>query len=147
MVSLQALDLRGLIGTLGPVELVILLVIIVALLLLGPTKLPELARGMGRAIGEFRRGKEELEREMRRELAETSPRKPPVVRNDLMRAAEELGVRTEGREERDIKLEIVRAMDRESPQRVMAAAKVLGISGDDANINDVKMSIIRAINI
>jgi len=53
----------------GVPELVIIL--IVALLVVGPSKLPELARSMGKALGEFRRltddVKETIEHEMARE--------------------------------------------------------------------------------
>src|SRR2546426_7046197 len=40
----------------GGFELIILLIIIAVLLLFGPQKLPELARSLGRAWGELRRG-------------------------------------------------------------------------------------------
>ena len=53
----------------GIPELVIIL--IVALLVVGPSKLPELARSMGKALGEFRRladdVKDTLEQEMAKE--------------------------------------------------------------------------------
>ncbi len=53
----------------GIPELIIIL--IVALLVVGPAKLPELARSMGKALGEFRRladdVKETIEQEMARE--------------------------------------------------------------------------------
>jgi Tat protein translocase TatB subunit len=53
----------------GIPELVI--IIIVALLVVGPSKLPELARSMGKALGEFRRladdVKETIEQEMAKE--------------------------------------------------------------------------------
>jgi sec-independent protein translocase protein TatA len=53
----------------GIPELVI--IIIVALLVVGPSKLPDLARSMGKALGEFRRladdGKETIEQEMAKE--------------------------------------------------------------------------------
>jgi sec-independent protein translocase protein TatA len=39
----------------------IILLAIVAGLLFGPKKIPELARGLGRAIGEFKHGRAELE--------------------------------------------------------------------------------------
>jgi len=41
----------------GPMEVVLILVVIV--LLFGARKLPELARSLGRSMGEFKKGKEE----------------------------------------------------------------------------------------
>ena len=46
----------------GPEMLVILLL---AVLLFGASKLPALARSSGQAMGEFRKGREEVERELR----------------------------------------------------------------------------------
>ena len=48
----------------GGLEWIVLLLVTGAILLFGPKKIPELARGLGRAMGEFRRGKVELEREI-----------------------------------------------------------------------------------
>lgn len=45
----------------GPEMLVILLI---AVLLFGANKIPKLARSSGQAIGEFKRGREELEEEL-----------------------------------------------------------------------------------
>ncbi len=42
----------------GPMELVLILV--VALLVLGPKRMPELARTIGKGLGEFRRASNEL---------------------------------------------------------------------------------------
>jgi sec-independent protein translocase protein TatA len=44
----------ALIGGLGPQELIIILVIL--LLLFGSTRLPQLAKGMGKSIREFKKG-------------------------------------------------------------------------------------------
>ena len=46
----------------GPDMIVILLIV---LLLFGAKKLPELARGMGRAVKEFGAARDEIERELR----------------------------------------------------------------------------------
>jgi len=46
------------------IEWIVVGIVIVGLLFLGPKKIPELARGIGRAMGEFRRGRIELEREV-----------------------------------------------------------------------------------
>ncbi len=139
----------ALFGDVGAPEMLILLVIIVALLLLGPTKIPELARGLGKAMGEFRRGKAEFDSEINRAVASSagSQYQPPMPAPSILRAAEELGVDTRGKSERDLKLDIVRAMDREAEQRVIAAAKILGVRTDNQPLNDVKMQIIRSINI
>ena len=41
-----------------------LILVFLVLLLFGAKKLPQLARGLGKAQSEFRRGKEEFEREL-----------------------------------------------------------------------------------
>ena len=46
----------------GPTELIVILVI--ALLVLGPTRLPELARALGKAMGEFRRATSDISEEL-----------------------------------------------------------------------------------
>lgn len=51
----------------GLPELAIILV--VALLVFGPKKIPEIANSLGRSINEFRRGSREVEDTVRRELS------------------------------------------------------------------------------
>jgi sec-independent protein translocase protein TatA len=48
-----------LLGTPGPWQIVIILVIV--LLLFGGKKIPELMRGLGKGVNEFKKGKEEGE--------------------------------------------------------------------------------------
>lgn len=43
----------------------IILILFVILLLFGAKKLPELSRSLGKSLGEFKKGKEDLEREIR----------------------------------------------------------------------------------
>ena len=52
----------GLLG-LGGTEILVIIVI-AAILFFGGRKIPEFARGIGRAMGEFRRGRLEVEREI-----------------------------------------------------------------------------------
>ena len=47
----------------GP-ELIIVLVVI--LILFGPKKLPDLSRAVGKSVGEFKRGRKEVDAELRK---------------------------------------------------------------------------------
>ncbi|HKL30686.1 MAG TPA: twin-arginine translocase TatA/TatE family subunit [Natrialbaceae archaeon] len=49
-------------GTGGPLE--IGLILLIAILLFGANKIPKLARSTGEAIGEFQKGREEVEQEL-----------------------------------------------------------------------------------
>jgi TatA/E family protein of Tat protein translocase len=54
-------------GTLGMPELI--LIFVVALLLFGPRKMPEIGKSIGRAMGEFRRASNEFKRTIEDEVA------------------------------------------------------------------------------
>jgi TatA/E family protein of Tat protein translocase len=53
-------------GSIGMPELVIILVI--ALIIFGPRKLPELGRSLGKSIGEFKKASNELQRTLEDEI-------------------------------------------------------------------------------
>jgi len=57
-------------GMPGGGEMIILFIIV--LLLFGAKKLPELARGIGKSTGEFKRARNEFEREITRAEVETT---------------------------------------------------------------------------
>jgi Tat protein translocase TatB subunit len=61
----------------GPAEL--LLILVLALLILGPTKLPEAARQLGKAMAEFRRVTTGLQDEMRTVLEDHFEERPHAV--------------------------------------------------------------------
>ena len=54
----------AIIGGLGGQEMIIIFLIV--LLLFGAKKLPELARGVGKSMGEFKKAREDFEREITR---------------------------------------------------------------------------------
>jgi sec-independent protein translocase protein TatA len=62
------MDYTFLIGMPGGPELIIILIVI--LLLFGSTRLPQLARGMGKSINEFKKGIAEGESDDEKRLAE-----------------------------------------------------------------------------
>lgn len=64
------------IGSLGVPELLFILVI--ALLIFGPRKLPEIGRTLGRALGEFRRATSDLKRTLDAEMSAEEFRSPPA---------------------------------------------------------------------
>jgi TatA/E family protein of Tat protein translocase len=47
------------------------------LVLFGAKKLPELARGLGKSLNEFRRAKDEFEREIHNASPQEEPKSPP----------------------------------------------------------------------
>ncbi len=53
---------------LGPTELVVILV--VALIVFGPKRLPEMGKSVGRALNEFKRATQDVEKEIRKEMTE-----------------------------------------------------------------------------
>ncbi|NWK54411.1 twin-arginine translocase TatA/TatE family subunit [Verrucomicrobiaceae bacterium N1E253] len=68
-------------GTLGTQEMVIIFLIV--LLLFGAKKLPQLARGVGKSMGEFKKAKEEFEHEISRAEEEaTKPSKESSPRKE-----------------------------------------------------------------
>jgi sec-independent protein translocase protein TatA len=58
------------VGGLGPPELIVILLIFV--LLFGANKIPELARSTGEAMGEFQKGRQEVEEELQNMKEEAS---------------------------------------------------------------------------
>ncbi len=80
----------------GP-EIIILLIVVVVLLF-GATKIPELARSLGRATGEFKKGRVDAEKELEREGSDE--------RQKLERAAKDLGINPTGLTDQQLKEQI-----------------------------------------
>jgi len=126
------------------IEWVVILIIIAVLLLFGPSKLPELARGVGRALGEFRRGRMEIEREISTELSTMDARD---MRVRVEKAAGALGVPATGRSEMQLKLDIARAVDRAHDEQVVSAAQAMGVYSSGSDVTRLKEQIIKALNV
>ncbi len=79
----------------GTTEILVIFGVIV--LLFGATKLPELAKSMGKSMGEFKKAQREAEIELKhfeRSLEETTVDEKKVK---IRKTAEELGIDTEGK--------------------------------------------------
>jgi len=90
-----------------------IIILAVILLIFGPTKLPQLARGLGQALYEFKRAsqgliEEEEEKASKKEGAkgETSSR-VTVDEETLKKLAEKLGISTEGKSADELRKEVV----------------------------------------
>jgi len=97
--------LEGLTFDILGVEWFWVLIVIVALLF-GANKIPEIARAIGRAMGEFQKGKMEIEREIEKAKAEMD--KTPE-RLKLEAAAKALGIDPTGKSDEQLREEIKKA--------------------------------------
>jgi len=79
-----------------------LVVLLLAFLLFGPKKLPELARSLGLASSEYKKAVKEGE--------ETLKKEPEEKKSDVVKAAEALGIDIKGKSEKELKQEIATQM-------------------------------------
>ena len=68
----------------GPELLIVLFVLV---LLFGANKIPKLARASGQAMGEFKRGREDVESELRESLADPVTDAEPAARESAAEPA------------------------------------------------------------
>lgn len=66
----------------------LLLILGLALIVLGPKKLPELAKALGKGLAEFRRATDELKEEFRQMEREVDAPSPPVAQKEPPAAEE-----------------------------------------------------------
>ncbi|HEV2226574.1 MAG TPA: twin-arginine translocase TatA/TatE family subunit [Nitrososphaerales archaeon] len=88
-----------------PLQWIVIGVIVIAIFLWGPQKLPELARGLGRAKKEFENASKEVEGSMTG--TGQSPSVPKSADQVLLETARQLGIDTEGKTREQISQEIV----------------------------------------
>ncbi len=133
-------DLLNVTAQIEGMEWIIILVILAVLFLFGPSKLPELARSTGRALGEFRRGRMEVEREMTQQFGAAAD---PRAREE--RAAQALGIATSGKSDLQVKLDIARALDRAPDNVLGVAAQALGLPSTSPS-TVLREQILKALN-
>jgi len=87
----------------GSSELIVILIL--ALFLFGPQKLPEMARALGKAVGEYKKAAEEAEREINKAKKEVMEE---LDIKELREIAENLDISTSGKTKTEILKEIAR---------------------------------------
>jgi TatA/E family protein of Tat protein translocase len=95
----------------------LILIFVVALLLFGPRKMPQIGRSIGRAMGEFRRASNEFKRTIEDEVAADEIRD---VEKDLE------GLRDVGKELRDLKQTVEKPIE-------TTVKKALDVSAEDTD--------------
>ncbi len=87
----------------------LIVIVIVVVLIFGASRIPTLAKSLGRAQGEFQKGKVESEIELQK-LKGGSPTTQPSDHDKLLKAAWELGISTEGKTDDQIRDEVKKAL-------------------------------------
>ncbi|MFQ6106305.1 MAG: twin-arginine translocase TatA/TatE family subunit [Thermoplasmata archaeon] len=131
-------------GLFDPGPEVVVLLVIVLVLLFGARKIPELARALGKAMGEFRRGRMEIERELRQsyESGGAIPGESMV-----MRAARALNISTKGRTDDQLSIEVMDAVDLANKKGVVAVAKALGLDVEGTGVDELRKSISEKLSL
>jgi sec-independent protein translocase protein TatA len=130
-------------GLLDPGPELIILIFIVVILLFGAKKIPELARGIGRAVGEFKRGKMEIEREI---AHSSTPGAASAAGGDgIAAAAKELGLIVEGRSEAELRGKILEEIPKRDRVIIVGVAKALRIDVEGIGVDELKERILGAL--
>jgi sec-independent protein translocase protein TatA len=85
-----------------PGAMEIALIVVAIIVLFGASKIPELARSLGKATGEFKKGQKEIERELtdvERSIKETPEENKS---SKIKQMARDLGISTEGKTDEEI---------------------------------------------
>jgi sec-independent protein translocase protein TatA len=130
-------------GILEGLDLIIIIIVIAALFLLGPKKLPEMFRSVGRALGEFRRGKMEIEQEIRSQFSDGI--QPVATHDRLAGVATSLGVDSSAKTDAQIKIAIARALDKAPDAQLRTAAQNLGVNLLGGDLEGLKQEILKAL--
>lgn len=90
-------------------ELIIVGIIAVVVILWGPAKIPEFARALGRAKGEFEKASQEFNATANQTATQTPVANTSKSSDDLLiETARKLGIKTEGKTREEISEEIIK---------------------------------------
>ncbi len=91
----------------SPIE--IGLIVVVIIVLFGANKIPELARSLGKASGEFKKGKNEIEDELN-DISKPGSKQVENPSQKIKTMAKDLGIATEGKSDEQLLDEIQKKM-------------------------------------
>lgn len=84
----------------------LVLLVVVIVFLFGARKIPDLARSIGRARGEFEKGRRESDEEL-------EEKKEPTEREKLEKAANSLGISVEGKSDDELREAVKKALEKQ----------------------------------
>lgn len=93
----------------GPQEFI--WIVLIVLILFGASKIPEVARSLGRSVAEFKKAQREAELELR-ELEKSMKATSEERRAKLEKIARDLGINPEGKSDEELLEEINKALPR-----------------------------------
>ena len=88
----------------------VVLIVLVVILLFGANKIPELARSLGKATGEFKKGKQEIELESREVEKSLKEKRSDEKSSKIKEMARDLGITIEGKNDEQLLDEIQKKM-------------------------------------
>jgi sec-independent protein translocase protein TatA len=88
------------------------IILFVVVLLFGAKKIPEISKALGRARGEFEKGKQEIDREIKEVTQAPIKKEEESERDRLVKAANALGISTLGKTNEQLREEIQIALNK-----------------------------------
>ena len=88
----------------------VVLIVLVVILLFGANKIPELARSLGKATGEFKKGKQETELEVQEVEKSLKEKRSDEKSSKIKEMARDLGIAIEGKSDEQLLDEIKKKM-------------------------------------